>query len=62
MKIQSCWRYKMAKSNRKQLDLFGNEQKLQIAPLSRIRKVEEEIKKRKRLERKAINKIKHKVE
>lgn len=51
----------MAKANRKfrENDLFGRHYKLSLAPTKQIQKVEKERRKRKRLERRVMNKLKH---
>ena len=53
----------MAKSNRKyqEPDLFGRNN-IKLAPTKQIRELQEATKKEKRRVRKALNKLKHKVE
>ena len=54
----------MAKANRKfrENDLFGRNYKVSIPPTKRIRKLEKQTKEEKRRIRRAINRMKQKVE
>ena len=54
----------MSKANRKfqEHDLFGRSHKIRLAPTKQIRELQEATKKEKRMIRKALNKLKHKVE
>ena len=53
----------MSKANRKyqEPDLFGNN-KIKLSPTKQIRELQEVTKKEKRMIRKALNRLKHKVE